>query len=716
LSSNTSGSYNTAMGSAALHLATGSDNTAVGSSALFFLTTGNQNTAVGYGINFGNCSTCSNTGAFGYGVIPTASNTIKFGDSVITQIGGYAPWSNLSDRRYKTNIKQNVPGLDFISKLKPVTFNWELSKLNESDGAEEFATDPLLGEAREAKAGKVYTGFIAQDVEAAARQCGFDFSGIVKPANERSRYHLAYAEFVVPLVKAVQEQQTEIEDLGETVRTAERRLRDGRLGKGADHIVSQQAGTLGTTLGGGMLALVSTLLLLLHLKRWRVSRAGILSLLSLALPFVAAPAQAQTDNTPTGASALISISSGDYNTATGAFALRDNTTGSGNTATGRGAMYSNIGGVSNTAVGHSAMYWNTEGDYNVAVGELALQSNTTGVSNTAIGYRALFTNATGNQNTAVGDGALFSNTGSSNTATGFAALTDNTSGSYNTALGTNALSSNTTGFGNTAMGMEALLGSVTGSDNTAVGYRALSSLLAGNQNTAVGSRSSTSCLNCSNTGAFGYNAQPTASNTIRIGNSAITQIGGYAPWSNLSDGRYKTNVKQNVPGLDFISKLKPVTFNWELSKLNESDGAEEFASDPVLGEAREAKASKVYSGFIAQDVEAAARQCGFDFSGLVKPANDKSRYHLAYAEFVVPLVKALQEQQKEIEKLGETVRALATERRMRDGRLGKGVSPIGSEHAGVLGDSLGGLMAFVSALLLLLHAKQLRSLLKPRES
>ena len=58
-----------------------------------------------------------------------------------------------------------------------------------------------------------YTGFIAQEVEQAARDLNFDFSGIDKPATEKSTYGLRYGEFVVPLVKAVQEQQLLIEQL-----------------------------------------------------------------------------------------------------------------------------------------------------------------------------------------------------------------------------------------------------------------------------------------------------------------------------------------------------------------------------------------------------------------------------------------------------------------------------------------------------------------------
>ena len=60
-----------------------------------------------------------------------------------------------------------------------------------------------------------------------------------------------------------------------------------------------------------------------------------------------------------------------------------------------------------------------------------------------------------------------------------------------------------------------------------------------------------------------------------------------------------------------------------------------------------------YSGFIAQEVEAAANDVGYDFSGVDAPKNDKDFYGLRYAEFVVPLVKAMQEQQAIIEALKE---------------------------------------------------------------
>jgi trimeric autotransporter adhesin len=41
----------------------------------------------------------------------------------------------------------------------------------------------------------------------------FNFSGVDAPKNENDVYSLRYSEFVVPLVKAVQEQQQQIDTL-----------------------------------------------------------------------------------------------------------------------------------------------------------------------------------------------------------------------------------------------------------------------------------------------------------------------------------------------------------------------------------------------------------------------------------------------------------------------------------------------------------------------
>ncbi|MDB4161354.1 hypothetical protein N9772_03210 [Bacteroidia bacterium] len=54
-------------------------------------------------------------------------------------------------------------------------------------------------------------------VEAAAKKVGFDFDGVSTPQNETDLYGIRYAEFVVPLVKAMQEQQAMIAEQQKTI-------------------------------------------------------------------------------------------------------------------------------------------------------------------------------------------------------------------------------------------------------------------------------------------------------------------------------------------------------------------------------------------------------------------------------------------------------------------------------------------------------------------
>ena len=68
-----------------------------------------------------------------------------------------------------------------------------------------------MEQAREARQREVQTGFVAQDVAGVARSIGYDFSGV--DIDEMGIYSLRYSEFVVPLVKAVQELSAQVEHL-----------------------------------------------------------------------------------------------------------------------------------------------------------------------------------------------------------------------------------------------------------------------------------------------------------------------------------------------------------------------------------------------------------------------------------------------------------------------------------------------------------------------
>ena len=362
-------------------------------------------------------------------------------------------------------------------------------------------------------------------------------------------------------------------------------------------------------------------------------------------------------NTFIGASAGYSNTTGFENTASGTNALYSNTTASGNTASGYNALSFNTTGNYNTASGTGALQFNTTGNQNTASGTGALNSNTTGRDNTASGYNALNSNTTGDFNTASGVSALSSNTtGSDNIASGYNALFSNTTGVNNTASGVSALYFNTTGYSNTASGVGALFSNTTGVDNIAIGTSALEQLIGGDFNIAIGAGSGTDpgSPNVTNTISIGNNGiLNAANNQAFIGNLSTVWNGGNKPWSTYSDERMKNNIKEDVKGLDFITRLRPVTYYRSIKAITAITGDKETADFPGKYDVEKIKET----GFLAQEVEKAAKDAGFEFSGVGIPKNNKQLYTLSYELFVVPLVKAVQEQQQMIEQLKKLTEA-----------------------------------------------------------
>ncbi|MBA3647750.1 MAG: tail fiber domain-containing protein [Chitinophagales bacterium] len=213
LYSNTTASDNTATGYSALAYSTGYGNTATGNFALASNTTGSYNTAIGLQADVSTPGSIGNSTAIGYFSYVSASNQVRIGNTNVTSIGGQVDWTFTSDSRVKKNIKANVPGLTFINKLQPVTFNFDLNAMDKivqrpaikMSNGKIRETTPQEIVSRKEKEQIVYTGFIAQDVEKAAKELNYDFSGVDAAKNDKDLYGLRYAEFVVPLVKAVQE-------------------------------------------------------------------------------------------------------------------------------------------------------------------------------------------------------------------------------------------------------------------------------------------------------------------------------------------------------------------------------------------------------------------------------------------------------------------------------------------------------------------------------
>jgi len=360
------------------------------------------------------------------------------------------------------------------------------------------------------------------------------------------------------------------------------------------------------------------------LKSGMVGIVGLALLLGSGLARAGPPNPTASDssaNTAGGTNALV-MTTGPDNTGFGYEALRQNTTGGLNTAIGVSALYGNTTGGDNTAIGVAALLSNTTGHENTASGAYALKSNTEGIDNTASGRGALIYNTTANYNTASGAYALYKNT----------------EGDDNTASGVNALFSNTTGVANTAGGVDALYANTTGSTNTAIGLQAGLSNNTGSENTFVGAAADANAGSYMNGTALGFGAVLTASNSIALGNSSISRIyANVTTITGISDRRRKKDIRALDPdlGLDFIEKLQPVSY-----RFNNGDETERY-------------------GFIAQDLEQALPASLHDTIqrsepehglALIERQNDNDRtYRVSYGELFAPIVKAIQQQQQEIE-------------------------------------------------------------------
>ncbi len=290
-----------------------------------------------------------------------------------------------------------------------------------------------------------------------------------------------------------------------------------------------------------------------------------------------------------------------------------------------------IAGTDNAAFGSGALGALTTGSSNVGIGKRAMQLNTTGSENVAVGISALNVNTTNSGSTAIGYKALSANVEVNNTAVGRLALVLNTQGKSNTAVGEKAMQANTLGAQNTALGGSTMGTNTTGSNITSLGFL-----------------SNVSLNNLNNATALGASTVVNASNKVRIGNATVTVIEGQVAYTWPSDARFKFNVTEEVKGLDFINKLRPVVYNFDTRKFQqflvqsmpEADRAAYLQAD--FGPSTAVR----QSGFLAQEVEQVAKEVGYDFNGIHVPVDANDNYSLAYAEFVVPLVKAVQEQQQ----------------------------------------------------------------------
>ncbi|MGB0862504.1 MAG: tail fiber domain-containing protein [Saprospiraceae bacterium] len=342
------------------------------------------------------------------------------------------------------------------------------------------------------------------------------------------------------------------------------------------------------------------------------------------------------------------LTTGQYNVFYGAGTGSAATTASYNTFIGAGAGANVEIATPNTFVGGLAGYnTNANGDadsasYNTFVGYKAGYTNEGGIRNTILGFESDIAYSGLSYVTQVGALSLSKNHGT--TVLGYL---DTISGLYaigigeeTTVSGTNAITLAARGYntGDYSIGI-GYKDTITGNNSIGIGYQ---TKVSSDESVAIGYRNTVSANYSSSLGshdtitginsmAIGYDINIANDNQINIGNDATMSISGVVSWTTTSDGRLKSNVQEDIPGLDFIMKLRPVSYELTVDGKRWTDAS------------LDGKNLTRYTGFIAQEVEKAALAIDYDFSGIDKPKSGKDRYGLRYSQFTVPLVKAVQE-------------------------------------------------------------------------
>ncbi|MBI4930297.1 MAG: tail fiber domain-containing protein [Bacteroidetes bacterium] len=452
-------------------------------------------------------------------------------------------------------------------------------------------------------------------------------------------------------------------------------------------------------------------------------------------------------NTAIGWQAGLICTTGTYNAFITARAGEANITGSNNCFAGYEAGFNstvsdntflgfqsglvNSTGANNTCVGSGSAYHNNTGSNNAIVGYQAgylSGSTSTAISNNCFfGYQAGL-GVSGNSNS---DNCFFGyqagagiTTGVGNVLIGREAgsgLT-NTGGVPgpvpNTIVGYRAGNGITTSPGNVIMGASSGQGVTTNSGgyNTIVGYNSGNIITTNGYNTCIGNGADipSTYTNCTFLGNNGGTNWIAANNEMQLGNSNITAI-HVAPAAltyHGSDRRIKNNIKENVPGLSFINLLKPVTYHYDIHKESSITGypmktvvdvEAVTVTDSSSGNVTTTPAQThqeidtaywngkydaekiLLTGLIAQQVDSAAQQIGYDFDGIYKPKDANHIYGLSYTQFVIPLIKAVQELSKTVDSL----KAAKSGQRLGDDGSGKNIQNIKLTlpNAATLGDA-----------------------------
>lgn len=244
--------------------------------------------------------------------------------------------------------------------------------------------------------------------------------------------------------------------------------------------------------------------------------------------------------------------------------------------------------------------------------------------------------------------------GKENVAIGYETNLLATTQNKSTSIGYKAGRGNVSGFNNTNIGCEAGHSS-TGSGHTLIGVRAGYSLNAGHYNTFIGESAGNLKLDGSannsttNTTCIGRNTKPSGSNQVQLGDSSTTTY-AYGAVQDRSDMRDKADIKDLELGLDYLMKVRPVSFKWDMR--DDYVQSNEDGTVSILPKDGSKKRNRFHHGVIAQEIKALNEQ-GYEFGGIQDHSlsGGSDVLSIGYEEFIPILMKSIQEQQLQIEDL-----------------------------------------------------------------
>ncbi len=353
-------------------------------------------------------------------------------------------------------------------------------------------------------------------------------------------------------------------------------------------------------------------------------------------------------------------------------------TGSSNTAIGYNALYCyggagggpRAGGNGNVAIGKWAMFNPISGDHNVAIGYSTYSLPNTGSENVFIGYYSdRDHNSDKNYGVAIGSHAVAD--ADYATAIGYRAYADNANtlilgqiNGVNSATSSTSVGIGTTnptsilhiispnlgtneatvrigpvGGGSSTLSIPSILDFWSTFDNYSSdqGPRRTACLKAHYIGGVWGNEALSICVGSSNDSGI----EP--AERVRIVASGSNQTAG-GSWTTLSDKRLKTDIKDIPYGLNDVMKIKPLKYI-----IHDPKNFNDIPEGKPQGQGREE------IGFIAQDLYKIIPDV------VTKPKDEtKELWSLSYERMVPVLVKAIQEQQEEINKLKQEIKELKT--------------------------------------------------------